>query len=129
VWNNSTGSPPVSNVVVFGGGSYSPNFTDGSIEFVGTVTNAFQRGDSNDDGVINIADIIWVLSEMFGGGPVTDCAIADDSNADGLNDAADAVYIATYVFLSGPAPAAPFGSCGIGAGQTPADCVSFNSCP
>ncbi|MBT5737463.1 MAG: hypothetical protein HN891_06660 [Planctomycetes bacterium] len=129
VWNNSTGSPPVSNVVVFDSGGYSPNFIEGSIEFVGTVTNAFQRGDSNDDGVVNIADIIWMLSEMFGGRGFTDCAIADDSNADGMNDAADAVYTATYVFLEGPAPAAPFGSCGATAGQTPADCVSFNSCP
>ena len=129
VWNNATGTPPVSNVVVFGGGSFAANFTDGEIEFVGTVTNDFQRGDSNDDGTINIADIIWMLAEMFTGGTTTDCLSADDTNADGLNDAADAVYTATYIFLGGPAPAAPFGSCGSVGGQTPADCLSFNSCP
>ena len=127
--NNTTGDPPVSNVVVFDGGSFAAEFVDGSIEFVGTVTNPFQRADSNDDGSVNIADVIWFLSEMFNMGTITDCALADDSNDDGLVDAADAVYTATYIFLGGAAPAAPFGSCGTVPGQTPADCVSYNSCP
>jgi hypothetical protein len=128
-WNNDTGSPPVVNVVVFGGGSFPANFNNGSIEFVGTVTNDFHRADSNDDGIVNISDIIWLLAELFNGGPVTDCAKADDSNDDGTVDAADAVFTATYIFLGGAAPAAPFGTCGSDPGQTPADCVSYNSCP
>jgi hypothetical protein len=79
---------------------------------------------------VNIADGIWILNDLFQGGPTTTdtCAFANDANDDGLFDASDATYIFNYRFLNGPLPPAPFPSCGQVAGQQPADCTD-SSCP
>ena len=36
-------------------------------------TPQFLRGDPNDDGRNDIADAIWIVAELFRGGPETDC--------------------------------------------------------
>ena len=123
--DSGLGSPPVSNVVVVGGGSLPANGVDGALEFTGTTTNPYISGDCNGDTIVNIADIIWSLSELFGGGPSANCEIACDSNGDDVHDAADPVYTANYTFLSGPAPTGP-ATCDTSAGQTPEDCLSDN---
>ena len=100
----------------------------GSLEFTGTTTNPYNVGDCNADGISNIADIVWSLSELFLGGPSSNCEIACDSNGDGFYDAGDAIYTANYVFLAGPAPVGPT-NCDTTPGQTPEDCVSSNCAP
>ena len=112
-------------MVVVGGGSLPANGVDGALEFTGTTTNPYLSGDCNGDTIVNIADIVWSLSELFGGGPSANCEIACDSNGDGIHDAADPVYTANYTFLSGPAPTGP-ATCDTSAGQTPEDCLSDN---
>ncbi|MDC0853033.1 hypothetical protein OAP77_01635 [Planctomycetota bacterium] len=126
--DSGLGDPPVSNVVVVGGGSFGATGVSGSLEFTGTTTNPFNVGDCNADGLTNIADIVWTLSELFLSGPTTNCEIACDSNDDGFYDAGDAIYTANYVFLAGPAPVGPT-NCGTTPGQTPEDCVSSNCVP
>ena len=123
--DSGLGSPPVSNVVVVGGGSLPANGVDGALEFTGTTVNPYISGDCNGDTIVNIADIVWSLSELFGGGPSANCEIACDSNGDDLYDAGDPIYTANYVFLAGPAPTGP-ASCDTSAGQTAGDCVSDN---
>ena len=123
--DSGLGSPPVSNVVVVGGGSLPAIGVEGSLEFTGTTTNPFLIGDCNGDTIINIADIVWSLAELFKAGPTANCEIACDVNADGAHDAADPVYTANYIFLSGPAPVGP-ATCDTVAGQTPEDCLSDN---
>ncbi|MDG2084138.1 MAG: hypothetical protein P8K66_04135, partial [Planctomycetota bacterium] len=126
-WSNDLGSPAVANVVVFDGGSYPANFVDGSIALNPVVTTDFIRGDANSDARINIADGVWIINELFLGGPSNPCAIANDANNDGSTDAGDAVYIFQYRFTDGPQPPAPFPSCGQVDGQTPEDCAA-SSC-
>ena len=126
--DSGLGDPPVSNVVVVGGGSFGATGVSGSLEFTGTVTQPFNSGDCNGDTIVNIADIVWSLSELFGGGPSANCDIACDSNGDGSHDAADPVYTANYIFLSGPGPVGP-SDCGSVPGQTPEDCFSGNCAP
>ncbi len=121
-WDSGLGMPPVSNVVVVGGASLAANFSNGTITFNGTTTVAFETGDANGDGIINVADIIWILQELFQGGPASQCSIALDANGDGMTDIADAQYLANYIFLGGPPPADPFGTCATRMGQTPEDC-------
>ena len=123
--DSGLGSPPVSNVVVVGGGSLPATGVEGSLEFTGTTTNPFISGDCNGDTIVNIADIVWSLAELFKAGPTANCEIACDVNLDGTHDAADPVYTANYIFLSGPAPAGP-ATCDTVAGQTPEDCLSDN---
>ena len=128
VWNNNVGTPAVSLVVVVDGASYAAALTDGSLTLEGIENTPFRRGDANDDGIVNIADIIRNLDQQFNGAPVT-CLWASDANDDGLHTIADPIYTASYVFLAGAPPAAPFPDCGFDAVQSPTDCVTYNSCP
>jgi hypothetical protein len=125
IWDSGLGSPPVANVVVVGGGSIGAVLQDGVVGLNGTTTQPFVAADCNGDGITNIADIIWLLSELFQGGPTRNCLIACDANGNGIVDVADAVYIANYVFLSGPPPAGSL-SCDTVPGQTPEDCEQDN---
>lgn len=125
---STLGTPPVDAVVVVNGASIDMTKVDGTVtSFVPPIT-AFIRGDANADGLLNIADGIWMLLELFQGGPGTDCDGANDSNSDSSYDASDAVFVFNYQFLNGPAPAAPFPACGTTPGQTETDCTE-SGCP
>ena len=121
-WDGGLGSPAVANVVVVGGGSLDANLSDGSITLNPVVTIDWTRGDVNSDDRVNIGDGIWLISELFLGGPASSCPISRDSNNDGDVTLADAVFIFSYRFLDGPMPASPFPDCGQTSGQTPEDC-------
>jgi hypothetical protein len=124
---DSLGTPPVATVVVVGGASIEPTQACGTATSVGATP--FVRGDANDDSQLNIADGVWILNDLFQGGPSTDCLGANDSNASGSVDAADAIFVFNFQFLDGPAPSAPFPNCGGEADPTPEDCASYTSCP
>ncbi len=121
-WDGGLGSPAVANVVVVGGASIDALLSDGSITLNPVVTIDWTRGDANSDGIVNLADGIWIISELFVGGAVSSCAISRDANSDGMFDIADPTYIIMYRFAGGPAPAAPFTDCGQVDGQVPEDC-------
>ena len=121
-WDGGLGSPAVANVVVVGGGSLDALLSDGSITFNPVVTIDWTRGDANSDGIVNLADGIWIISELFVNGAASTCTISKDANSDGMFDLADPTYIIMYRFAGGPAPAAPFTDCGQVDGQTPEDC-------
>lgn len=106
------GSPPVDNLLVFqGGGTETPNLVDGAINIVNF--NPFIRGECNNDGIINIADGIYLLQALFLSGPPPVCDDACDFNDDGLLDSTDAIQVFNYQFLDGPAPLAPFPAAGL----------------
>lgn len=93
----------------------------------------FVRGDTNADGMFNIADMINLLGVLFPSGSPTNfpCEDAGDTNDDGMLNIADAINGLGVLFPSG-SPAmipAPFGACG----QDPTDdalgCDSFPACP
>ena len=72
----------------------------------------FVRGDCNEDGLLNIADPLRILIDLFSGGPGAQCERACDSNDDGSKDLSDPIYILEHLFLGGPPPPPPFPSCG-----------------
>ncbi|HIG04643.1 MAG TPA: hypothetical protein EYQ08_02795 [Planctomycetes bacterium] len=121
-WDDGLGSPAVVNVVVVGGGSLTAAQSNGSITLNPVVTIDWLRGDANGDSQVNVADAIWIISELFVSGPASSCAIARDANGDSKYDIADPTYIVQYRFISGPMPSAPFPDCGQVDGQTPEDC-------
>lgn len=57
------------------------------------------RGDANCDGVVNIADAVWMVNELFLGGPESECPDAVDANEDELYDAGDPVHIVNLSFF------------------------------
>ena len=75
----------------------------------------FLRGDSNHDGDVNIADPIFVLNWLFGGGPGLACLATANVNGDDAVDVSDPTYLLNHLFGGGPAPAEPFPACGTSA--------------
>ncbi|MEM7164385.1 MAG: SdrD B-like domain-containing protein [Planctomycetota bacterium] len=84
----------------------------------------FVRGDSNDDGIVDVSDVVFVARWVAAAGVPGGCYDAADTNNDVNVDLADAVFLAMYLFAHGPVPAAPFPACGPGRG-----CLSFANCP
>lgn len=116
----SAGSPPITNRIVDGSYSETPNLVDGSIELVDF--NPFVRGDCNRDSFVDIADGIAILAYLFQGqpvggnsGPCLDACDIDDSatpTSPGIG-IGDAVFVFTYQFAGGSPPPAPFPDMGI----------------
>ncbi len=80
----------------------------------------FVRGNSNDDGTLDIADPVFTLAHLFLGGTPPPCSDAADANDDGAVDISDAVYTLDFLFRGGPEPPPP-GPRVPGADATPLD--------
>jgi len=77
----------------------------------------FVRGDSNNDGLFDIGDVVFLLDFFFAGGPSAACSSAGDSNGDSQLDVGDAIYILGTLFAGGTNPPPPFPNCGIDPNQ------------
>ena len=64
------------------------------------------RGDIDGEGnIADIADLVFLVTYMFDGGPPPPCYENADINGDGVGpDISDLVYMVTYMFGGGPAP-------------------------
>ncbi|MBI4603977.1 MAG: hypothetical protein HY721_18635 [Planctomycetes bacterium] len=82
----------------------------------------FIRSDSNGDGRRDIADAVWLVTELFFRGPETACFYTADANGDGLKDISDVAFVIGYQFLGGRAPPHPFPLCGALEEQDPILC-------
>jgi hypothetical protein len=78
----------------------------------GSGGTAFQRGDTNADGAVDISDAVAILNYLFGT-KVLPCLDAADVDGSGTLELTDAVRLLRYLFLGTEAPAEPFGKCGI----------------
>ena len=61
-------------------------------------------GDCNADGVINSADVVYLINYLFIGGPAPELLEAGDVNCDGTINASDVVYLINYLYIGGPPP-------------------------
>jgi hypothetical protein len=64
----------------------------------------YTRGDANGDGILNIADVVYLLNYLFTAGPLPEPLAAGDANCDGTINIADVVYLINYLFTGGPPP-------------------------
>ncbi|MGE4618647.1 MAG: HYR domain-containing protein [Planctomycetota bacterium] len=90
----------------------------------------FRRGDGNGDGIVNIADGVFLLVNLFAGGVDSTCDDAADSNDDGSIDVSDVITILGFQFNGTNPPPAPFDNCGVD--PTDGDglgCALYNACP
>ena len=88
----------------------------------------FQRGDSNADGTVNIADAIFVLTFLFGGGNPPVCVDTADANDDGVTNIADAIATLSHLFGGAGPLADPFGACGVDPTDDTLDCLAYPPC-
>lgn len=63
-----------------------------------------KRGDDNQDGIINIGDVVYMINYLFKGGDQPIPLEAGDSNCNGDVDVGDVVYLINYLFGQGPSP-------------------------
>ncbi|MFQ6033083.1 MAG: dockerin type I repeat-containing protein, partial [Candidatus Zixiibacteriota bacterium] len=93
---------------------YPSPVTMGSVDVTVTAHNCLPHqglievgskiGDANNDGNIDIADVLCLLNYLFVGGPEPDPWENGDVNCDGQIDIQDVVYLITYLFQNGPPP-------------------------
>lgn len=103
------GEPPVAVVVVVDGFSVRPATSPGAVLFGG---DRFLRGDSNNDGEVNMSDGIHTLDWLFRGGSIPVCLDAADANGTRDVNIADPVYLFQALFIGGPPPPFPYPECG-----------------
>jgi hypothetical protein len=68
----------------------------------------FVRGDSNQDGSVDISDAVFIIYRLYTYSGLFDCPNAVDSNDDNQTDLSDAIYILQYLFVGGPQMPHPF---------------------
>jgi len=59
------------------------------------------KGDANGDTSLDVADVFYMINDLFAGGPPSVCP---DVNATGVFDVAEVFYMINYLFAGGPAP-------------------------
>lgn len=123
----SLGSPAIHNVVTVNNDSLTPTYTDGHLELNPQAIKDFVRGDANGDGIVNVADAIWCLQEIFNAGPVGTCFDAKNANADAVYDIGDPIWLISYIFSGGPPTPTP-GPVECGNDGEPQDCETYNAC-
>ena len=79
--------------------TYQPETYTGSITISG-----FLRGDCNDDTLIDVEDLVFMVDYQFRNGPSTDPEDIMDLNISGMVDIEDLVYMVDYQFRNGPPP-------------------------
>jgi hypothetical protein len=62
------------------------------------------HGDANGDGVINSADVVYLINYLFVGGPEPNPLESGDVNCDGQVNVVDVVFLTNYLFMAGPPP-------------------------
>jgi hypothetical protein len=137
---DNLGSPePIEVLVVVASDGIVPDFSDTlalTLQPRGTVeAQRFIRGDANDDDVVDIADGLWIINDLFYTGPDTACLRAADANDDDKVDVGDAMFIFNYQLQPErtpgnlfPQPPAPFPACGTDATSTLACPEGSTSC-
>jgi uncharacterized protein (DUF1800 family) len=90
----------------------------------------FRRGDSNDDGVLDISDGIATLNWLFRGNFNAGCLDALDANDVGGIDLTDGIFVFNFLFRANSvAPPAPgHVNCGVDPTPDALDCATYNHC-
>jgi len=71
------------------------------------VGEGFLRGDCNRDGVIDLGDVLYIVSYLYKGGPAPDPLWTGDCNCDEAIDLGDLLHLVAYLYKGGPAPSCP----------------------
>ncbi len=67
----------------------------------------YRCGDADGDGIIDVADIVYLINHLFIEGSEPYPSEAGDANCDGILDIADVVHLINYLFIDGPEPCCP----------------------
>jgi hypothetical protein len=83
----------------------------GSSESFGTSGGFWQapgeeglRGDVTGDEIINVGDVVYLVSYLYKGGPAPDPVWVGDCNCDDIVNVGDIVFLVSYLYKGGPEP-------------------------
>ncbi len=68
---------------------------------------SFICGDVNNDGTVNVLDIIFLIDYKFKGGPAPAILASADVNSDGSINVLDIIFLIDFKFKGGPPPNCP----------------------
>lgn len=120
---DTLGAPPVESLYIHDGNSIYPAIK-GSVLIIGR-SNEFLRGDTNADGVIDIADVVFLLTYLFNDdGDVPECLDASDANDNEKIDLSDAIRVLGFLFKDEADLPPPFPECGIDPTEDSLNCVA-----
>ena len=74
------------------------------VEYAVMICSKPLRGDANGDGVIDLGDVLYLISYLYKGGPAPDPLWTGDANCDGIVDLGDVLYLINYLYKGGPPP-------------------------
>jgi hypothetical protein len=80
----------------------SPIYTE--VEYCVHISPWDYRGDANADGIVNIGDVVYLVSFLYKGGPAPVPMSEGDVNCDGIVDVGDVVFLVNYLYRKGPVP-------------------------
>jgi hypothetical protein len=63
------------------------------------------RGDVNVDEIVNLGDVVYLISYLYKGGPEPCPVEAGDVTRDGIVNLGDVVFLISYLYKGGPPPA------------------------
>jgi hypothetical protein len=66
--------------------------------------SVYVNGDVNDDRIVNLLDITYLIAYLYQGGPAPVRINHGDPNGDCTVNILDVSYLISYLYLSGPAP-------------------------
>ncbi len=72
--------------------------------FAINILPAYICGDADGNGLVNIADVTYLVAYIFAGGPPPDPLASGDVDCNGSVNIADVVYLINYIFGGGPPP-------------------------
>jgi hypothetical protein len=90
------------------GSQSSANYSGGG-GWVYTTEEEGTRGDVNGDGIINIGDVVYLVTYLYRNGPAPDPSWVGDANSDAIVNIGDVVYLVSYLYKGGPPPSTPGG--------------------
>jgi hypothetical protein len=100
--NQTLFSDPNGSAIGLDGEQYDPqtvSFRDGLVSLSVPLI-----GDANNDGQLNVGDVVFLIAYVFSFGPAPLPMEAGDVNCDGEVNVADPVYMIAHIFLGGPPP-------------------------
>lgn len=89
--------------VAVGRGS-SPSFGVNQGFWQPPIVEEYVRGDANGDGIINVGDIVYLVSYLYKGGPEPYPVWVGDCNCDEIVNVGDIVFLVSYLYKGGPPP-------------------------
>lgn len=87
----------------------------------------FIRGDSNDDGIVDLSDGVYTNNYLFVAGPPPVCQDAADADDNGILDLIDSVFTWNHLFKGGPTIPEPSPNLGLDETADALTCESYVS--